>query len=158
MPVQPNKSVNTDAQGRPHLWCSNSLFAGYVQRYAGVICSVPFFQLRRRFGVAPSSCLCEVGVRAGCAVLTSRTTAGAGRARNRRQSETLRPGQASLKQCAASGARACRPSQALRGCVGSKGSVAPRGLQRRPRYNKAVDTDVLSAGFRPPTVRRSLLR
>jgi hypothetical protein len=30
--LRPNKSVNTDAQGRPHLRCSNSLGAGYVQR------------------------------------------------------------------------------------------------------------------------------
>jgi hypothetical protein len=28
----PNKSVNADAQGRPHLRCSYSLGAGYVRR------------------------------------------------------------------------------------------------------------------------------
>jgi hypothetical protein len=34
LPLSPNKSVNTDAQGRPLLRRSNSLGAGYVQRYA----------------------------------------------------------------------------------------------------------------------------
>jgi hypothetical protein len=153
--MSPNLAIDTDV-----------LSAGFRQptvrrsflRYTDAICSVPLDSAFASPAPHLPSRRRAVGVRAACARQVPRTTAGFGRARDRRQSCTPRPTRTAMMKGAISSTRECRPSQARCGSVGGKWSVAPRGLQKGPLYNKAVDTDVLSAGFRQPTVRRSLLR
>jgi hypothetical protein len=139
-----NRSIDTDVLSAGF---ARLLSAGHFQRYtdangsASLASAVDAQALRlpRRSGA--------VGVQAKCAVLRPGTTAGFGRARDRRQSLTVRPARAAVMKSAISSTRELRPSQAPRGSVARRWSVAPRGLQKGPLYNRSIDTDVLSAGF-----------
>ena len=161
-----NRSVETDTQrqgvarrrGRSYAPRRLAAGCGSPSRYTDANHSVPLASTGGTRALRLSCRAGAVGVQAACAVLRPGTIAGFGQAPDRRPSLPPRPVRSAMTHPATSGARECRPSQALRGSVGSKWSNAPRGLQTGPLYNKAVDTDVLSAGCRRPTVRRSLLR
>jgi hypothetical protein len=150
-----NRLIDTDVLSAGF---ASLLSAGHRRRYtdangsASLASAVDAQALRlpRRFRA--------VGVQAKCAVLRPGTTAGFGRERDRRQSLTPRPARTAMTKSSILSTREWSPSEAPRWSVACRWSAAPRGLQKGPLYNKAVDTDVLSAGFRLPTVRRSLLR
>jgi hypothetical protein len=142
--VRHNMAIDTDV-----------LSAGFRQptvrrsflRYTDAICAVPLASTVE--GPAPRLRCCSgaAGVRAVCVALGPGTTARFGLVRNQRPSSASRPDRAAMKKCAISSTRECSSSQAARGPVGSKLSVAPRGLQKASRYNRSIDTDGLSAGF-----------
>ena len=123
------------------------LRAGQLRRYTDAILSVALASAVEAPAPRPRFHASTAGDRTVCAVLSPGTIAGFSLARDQRPSLASRPDRTTPKKCAVSGTRERTQSQAARGCGGCKSSLAPRGPAKAPRYNRSIDTDVLSAGF-----------
>jgi hypothetical protein len=142
--MRPNRSIDTDVLSAGF---ARLLSAGHFRRYTDANGSESLASAVDAQAVRPPRRFRGVGVQAKCPVLRPGTTAGFGRARDRRQPCTPRPTRTAMTMRANLSTREWRPSQAPRGSVACRWSVAPRGLHKGSLYNRSIDTDGLSAGF-----------